>query len=132
MRGPGDSHIFVRRLNGERDKDGKRTWVMPDVPEITSIRCPGDDAARPIVENSNKDGKHRIVICTNRIDAMARNAERQALNGVRLERHALMSARAGLAMARSAIERDHNLTDEQRRDALAGIAQAEAEVRESN
>ena len=132
VRGPGDSHIFVRRLNGERDKDGKRTWVMPDVPEITSIRCPGDDAARPIVENSNKDGKHRIVICTNRIDAMARNAERQALNGVRLERHAMMSARAGLAMARSAIERDRNLTDEQRRDALAGIAQAEAEVRESN
>ena len=119
----------MRRFRAERDKDGKlHRWVMPNIPEVSSIRCPGD-GKEPLVENSVKDGKHRIVICTNRIEARAKNAERLAMIAPRFEMRGMMSARAGLAMARTAIERDRNLTDEQRRDALAGIAQAEAEVR---
>ncbi|HEU0044423.1 M56 family metallopeptidase [Sphingomonas sp.] len=116
-------------FRSEKGKDGKyQVWVPRNIPEVTSTRCPGN-ASKPVVENHNKDGRQRIVICTNRIDAMARSAERLALQDVRVEQHAMMSARTGLAMARAAIERDRNLSDEQREQALEGIAQAEAEVR---
>ena len=128
-RGPGEPpRVLLRRM--ERGKDGKSAWSDIDIPEVSSIRCPGD-ATKPVVENSRKDGKHRIVICTNRIEALTKNAERLALNSALIERNAFMSARSSLAFARTAIERDRDLSDEQRRSALEGIAQAEAEVREA-
>lgn len=129
---PGEKHVFVRRLHAERGKDGKpTTWRTMDIPEVTSVHCPGD-TAKPLVENSTKDGKRRIVICTNRIEAMSKNAERLAMNGADFERRTMLSARSSLALARNAVERDRNLSDEQRAQALAGIAQAEAEVRTTN
>ena len=129
---PGENHVFVRRLHAERGKDGKpTTWRTMDIPEVSSVHCPGD-ADKPLVENSTKHGKRRIVICTNRIEAVARNAERLAMNSADFERRTMLSARSSLALARNAVERDRNLTDEQRTQALAGIAQAEAGVRGVN
>jgi hypothetical protein len=60
---------------------------------------------------------------------MSREAERMAANSVIIRRDAMVSARANLAMARAAVERDRNLSDQQRSQALAGIAQAEAGLR---
>lgn len=125
---PGEPRVMtLRRLRTDMGKGGlARSWVV-DVPEITNATCPGD-AARPVVENSVKDGKRRIVICTNRMELMTREAERIAANSGEIERNARLTARSSLAMARSAIERDRNLSDNQRREALAGIADAEAEL----
>ena len=126
--GRGETMIVMRGKRTDRDKDGKvQTWRM-DIPEISSVNCPGD-ATKPVVENSVKDGRHRVVICTNRMEALTRNAERLAAQSAGMERQAMFSARSSLAMARRAIESDRSLGDDQRREALAGIAQAEAELR---
>ena len=125
--GPRPPGVVVRQFRADKDKDGRvRSWTVK-VPEISSGRCSGD-AAQPMIENSVRGGKHAIVICTNRIEAMTRNAERMAANGAMIERRAMFSARSSLAMARAAIENERNLSDDQRREALAGIAKAEAEL----
>lgn len=126
--GPGDHRVVMHGFRTKKGKDGHvRAWTM-DVPDVIRKDCPGD-AAAPAVENTYKDGKHRIVICTNRIERMSRDAERLAANSMIIRRDAMMNARANLAMARAAIERDRNLSDAQRSQALAGIAQAEAGLR---
>ena len=100
-------------------------------PDVIQMRCDGD-MAKPIVEDSrDKDGRRRIVVCTNRVEAAARDGERQAMNAGMTEQAARADARAGLVTARAAITRDRNLTDWQRAEALAGIAQAEAELRDA-
>lgn len=126
---PGDVRVMVRSVRTENGKDGlTRAWVV-NMPEISSINCPGD-ATGPVVENSVKGGKQRIVVCTNRIEPMTRDAERIAANSGEIERSARMTARSSLGVARAAIERDRNLSDSQRREALAGIADAEAELKD--
>jgi bla regulator protein BlaR1 len=128
---PGEPpRVMLRQFHTMKDKDGKeRRWVMPVVPEIISGNCAGD-LKRPTTERSMKNGRERIVICTNRIEALSRNAERLALDSDLMERHAMISARSGLAMARAAIERNRALSEESRREALEGIAQAEAELKD--
>ena len=117
----------VRSLRALRGMDAK--WLA-DMPKITSGRCKGDTG--PTTETTEKDGKRRVVICTNRIERIRVDGEKLALNASTIERNAMISARSSLAFARMAIERDRNLSDEQRRSALAGIAQAEAEVKGAN
>lgn len=125
---PGEHRVLMHGFQTEKGKDGKVRTFTVHVPEVTRENCPGD-AAAPVVENSHKDGKHRIVICTNRIERMSREAERLAARSVIIRRDAMTNARTNLAMARAAIERDRNLSDQQRSQALAGIAQAEAGLR---
>jgi hypothetical protein len=128
---PGDHRVFMHRFETKKGKDGRmRSWAM-NVPEVTRKDCPGD-ATAPVVERSHENGKQRIVICTNRIERMSREAERMAANSVIIRRDAMVSARANLAMARAAVERDRNLSDQQRSQALAGIAQAEAGLRKDD
>jgi bla regulator protein blaR1 len=117
---------------------GKFNWE--NMPAVISTRCKGDKG--PTTETRDKGGKKRITICTNRIEAMTKNAELQALHAEGLARNAQVlalraetmeahvrgTARASLGMARSAIERDRALSEAQRAQALAGIAQAEAEL----
>ena len=128
-RTPGQARVMtLRSVRTATDKDGRpRSWVV-DMPEIANMNCPGN-ADRPVVENSYKDGKHRVVICTNRMEAMSRNAERIAANSAGIERQAIFSARSSLAIARRSIESDRNLSAEQRAGALEGIAEAEAELK---
>jgi bla regulator protein blaR1 len=129
--GLGEHRVLMHGFRTEKGKDGKLRTVTVTVPEVVRKDCPGD-ATAPVVENVHKDGKHRIVICTNRIERMSREAERLAARSVIVRRDAMMNARANLAMARVAIERDRNLSDQQRSQALAGIAQAEAGLRKDD
>ena len=85
------------------------------------MRCSGPDDARPAVESAEEGGKRRIVICTNRIENMSGGTEGASMQ-------ARANARINLAMARAAIERDRNLSEDQKAQALAGIAQAEMEL----
>lgn len=106
-----------------RDGAGNSTSYVVDYPEVRNMNCAGNG---PATMSEGSDGHRAVIICSNRIDAMVDRAQQQA--GLS-ERHARAQARASLGLARSAIERDRNLTDDQRREALAGVAQAEAELR---
>ena len=120
--------------------DGHRfSFAFPDrefaqVPDVRHQRCGGDED-QPVVMNQQRNGRQRIIICTNRIDAMARNAARSAVNAQQIAARAEMSAfqarmtaRASLMSARAAIQRDRNLSEEQRREALEGLSEAEADL----
>lgn len=129
--------MLVKRPSGvvTSDANGRKEYRFV-VPDVRSMRCPGDDASQPTVWHQGQGDRQRIVICTNRIEAMTRNAQQMAqvtmVNAGAIEQQARISARAGLSVARTAIARDRNLTDDQRRQALAGVAQAEAELASAN
>ena len=119
---PPAPRIMVMRRGGDQT-----AWQI-DMPQVTSARCPGDDR-RPMVENRTEHGRNLIIVCTNRIEAMTNDAQMNALRAEAMARMAMGSARTNLALARSAIEGDRNLSAAQKAQALAGIAQAEAELR---
>lgn len=124
-RGADGTRIAIRTM---RQKDGKDMLLTGDVmPQVSSATCPGD-ARRPVVDERTVGDKRIIVICTNRIEAMTKVAEQLAVNNDAIEHTAMASARVNLAVARAAIERERNLTPDQRAQALAGIAQADAEL----
>ena len=109
-----------------RDPDGKeQTITVPPVPQVSERNCAGSG---PAVDDRSEGGRRRITICTNRVERMTQEAERTAANAAITEQQARRSARNGLATARAAIERDRNLTTQQRDEALQGLAQAEAEL----
>ena len=123
---PSAPRIVVMRRDGQ-DSD-QVVWRM-DAPRVVNGRCPGDQA-QPMVENRSENGRPFILVCTNRIEAMERGARIDVVRTEALARAAAGTARTNLALARTAIERDRNLTPQQRTQALAGIAQAEAELRD--
>lgn len=124
--------------------DGPRfTMVTP--PDITSRACvdgPDGGPRQFVLQREGKD-RHVTIICRNRIDAAARegarrgqelaqNAEFRADIARRQARNGRVTAFASIRTARASIAADRNLTDDQRREALAGLADAEAELRSSN
>jgi bla regulator protein BlaR1 len=112
-----------------RDKDGKehvQNWTMP---EISSRDCAGQAGDKEVVINEVTDGKRRIVICNNRIQAAAARGAALAGNNAEIRRTALEGALTGLRAARSTIQNNAGMTNDQRRDALKGIEQGLAEVR---
>ena len=120
--------MIQQRPNGfvTRSPDGRPVRFNIVTPDVRNADCPGDSG--PATIQTQKRGRQTIVVCQNRIRAMTVFADRFTANAGEIERGARLSARSGLAVARTAIETDRNLTDEQRRDALAGIADAEAEL----
>lgn len=110
-----------------RDKDGKVTTEdfqgMADIPEVSSLDC--DDKQgdpKQMVWHGDKGGKKIIVICKNRIERVAAEGARVAANSKDIERHAYMSALAGLRSARS------NMSGKNNAEAVKAIDEAIAEV----
>ena len=99
--------------------------MPPGAPEVSSRTCTPDG---PTVEHSEHNGRHRIVICTNRIEAQARAGAEVAVNAGKIERDARASALAGLRAARASIAANRDMGDEARRGALEGIDEAMVEV----
>ncbi|WP_425229385.1 M56 family metallopeptidase [Sphingomonas sp.] len=99
---------------------------IPPIPEVSSANCRD---AGPMVETSEHRGRQRIVICRNRVERQAREGAELAANADTIERQARASALAGVERARVSIEADRNLTAEQKREALAGLDEALAELR---
>ncbi len=102
-----------------RTRDGKevRAYAWAAAPRVIHGACEGKDGSFTI-QDKDKDGRQRIMICENRI----------ASHAASLARFGQMRALEGLKVGRAAIEANRNLTDEQRTHALAGIDQARASI----
>lgn len=127
-------------------RDGRvvaeRTFVVPDVasivaraPSVYSQTCDRGsadrgkpDRSKEVVVHTTRDGKSVMIVCTDRIDRMAREATQLASNSADIERNALASARDALRSSRAAIEADRAMTDADKAQALAGLKQAQAEL----
>ncbi len=116
-----------------RDSDGRREMVVCRN-RIEAAAATAQAQARRALAEADTQGRFA--------EQQARMAEQQAAMAERqaamAERNAAYSRRAGLsqglasiATARRSIESNRNLTDQQRRDALAGLDDAARELRES-
>ncbi|MGP7795167.1 M56 family metallopeptidase [Sphingomonas sp. CLY1604] len=154
-------HVVVKRV----DKDGKVSTytsstdgrfddaaiqAMVDrslkmAPEVRERRCVDgrDGAARELVVNSEAGGKRMMVICTNRIEAMASsgaaaaahadamrvNASAMRINAEAIRRNAMATALASVAASRADIAANRAMADADRTKALAEMDAAMAELR---
>lgn len=117
-----------------RDKDGTvRTDTLDgeptriDMPDIRSGTCtPGSDKDMTISEV--KDGKTRIIICTDRIEKVATEGAAAAANSGEMQKNAMKTALAGLQTARASITGNKEMSEAQRAEALKGIDEAIVEV----
>lgn len=119
---------------------------MKDMPQISSRKCDDSDAPGSTVIN-RKDGDKKItIICTNRIERMAMNAQRDAMkaqreamaahgiamrehgNALFIERRATASALDGLRSARRSIDGNAAMSAEAKAGALKGIDEAIREL----
>ena len=118
------------------DKDGRVTTQgggadLTDVPDVSSINCKEGDDGRPVIQD-DKTGRRRIIICRNRAQRLASEGAVVAANAQDLARGSLAHALTSLRLSRPSIATNPNLTDAQRRSALAGIDQAIAELAADN
>ena len=120
-----------------RDKDGKVTTEdfagvppTPEIPEISSNNCPDDGERHQMVLNEKRDGKRVIIICTNRIERMAREGAAMAANAKDIERNAYRSALAGLRSAQERMRADTRMGEDARKEAIQAIDQSIKEIEE--
>jgi len=118
--------MVIVRADGTRDE-----IAMPDpeairasIPDIRDGKC-GTGEGKPSVEHRSEAGKKIMIICTDRIEMAAADAERIAMRSKRL---GLDSARMGLRMARRSLESETDMTADERAKALKGIDEAMAEL----
>ncbi|MDQ2892067.1 MAG: hypothetical protein M3R64_03105, partial [Pseudomonadota bacterium] len=115
----------------DADADAMVARALAQALEVSERTCPnsavGDE--RRLVLHAEKGTKKIMVICTNRIEAVAANAARTQANAADIQRHAMQTALASIDTARASITADRNLTEAQRKKALAGLDQAVAEMR---
>lgn len=118
-----------------RDRDGKVTNEdfegvppIPEVPEISSKNCPGDGERHQMVLNEKRHGKRVIIICTNRIERVAREGAAMAANAKDIERNAYRSALAGLRSAQERMRSDTRMGEEARKEAVLAIDQSIKEL----
>lgn len=117
-----------------RDKDGKvrtetidRDSTLADIPEISEKVCSGEPA-KAMVVNEVKDGKRRIIICSNRIEKAAADGAAMAANSIAVQKNAMQAALSGLQSARAGIAGNKDMSEAQRAEALKGIDEAIVEV----
>jgi bla regulator protein BlaR1 len=142
-----DDGKTVRRVRVvTRGKDGKlhteeydSMAALRDIPEVSSANCSGGGDRQEMVINKRDGDKHKIIICNNRIERVAREgaetgaraaalaargaalAANDAVNSREIERRAYRSALSGLRSARANMARNLNLSGEARSDALESI-----------
>lgn len=104
---------------------------MPPIPIVRSEAC-GTAKADTRTSITTIDGKTRkqvTIICTDRIEHMARRAALSAEAATRMAKVNTTIALASIENARSSITRDRNLSEDARRDALKGLDQATVELK---
>ncbi len=97
--------------------------AMPGVPDVSSQNC-ADGGDKQLVLNDVKDGKRRMVICTNRITRISTDAAAAANSGLEMKRNALQTAIASLRATRASMAANASMPTE----ALKGIDEAIKEV----
>lgn len=127
-----------------RDKDGKMTTedfrgmgAMPPMPpmrpmpEISSRNCPGDGQRHETVINEKKGDKRIIIICTNRIEKIAREGAAMAARSKDIERNAYRSALEGLRNAQARMRSDQAMGEVARNEAIRAIDEAIRDMEEN-
>lgn len=121
-------------------QDGKQQEItMPDmvaiqasIPEIRNGSCGKGNAST--VEHRDEGGKQVMIICSDRIAAMSASAAQMAMHGkamaMNTKQMAMNSALMSLQHARRTIEVQSSLSPRQRAEALKGIDEALAELRD--
>jgi bla regulator protein blaR1 len=121
-------------------RDGTRREVdMPDmaaiqasIPEIRNGTCGKGTAST--VEHRTEGNKQVMIICGDRIAAMSANATQMAMHSkamaMNTKQMAMNSALMSLQHARRTIEMQSSLSPQQRAEALKGIDEALAELRD--
>lgn len=101
---------------------------VPPMPQISSRSCGprGPDGTMVIRERSA--GQKRIILCTDRIAAAAAKGAAMAANSKDIERNAYRHALDGLRRSRASVMRAAAMTAAERKEALAGIDTAIAEL----
>lgn len=111
--------------------------VMPPIPMVRSETCgtAGSDVRTSYTING-RTKQQVTVICTDRIERMARQAAlssaqaaRTAVDAKHMAGQNMAIALASIATARNSIMADRNLSDEARRDALQGLNEATEELK---
>jgi len=142
------TRIIIRTKDGKvetidsegEDVDAVLARALPDrkirvmVPQVIDGKCAGDDE-KPVVKNERQDGKHIVIICRNRIERLAGDAERRAadarivmLRSGEIERAARRSALDSVRAARESILANRDMSEASRTAALKGIDEAIAEL----
>jgi bla regulator protein BlaR1 len=122
------------------DIEAEIARVLPEskikimTPEVIERNCANVDG-KPVVKQEDRDGKHIMIVCRNRIERMANDAKRHAeraeivmLRSGDIERDARRSALDGVRAARDSILANRDMSDASRAAALKGIDQAIAEL----
>ena len=117
------------------DKDGKMTTedfpgmsALANMPEVKSASCPGDGDSHQTVLHPQRGDKKIVIICTNRIEKLAREGEALAANSKEIERNAYQSALAGLRAARDHMRADRSMQEDARKAAMQAMEESIKEV----
>jgi len=120
----------IRKMVIVRSDGSKDEVAMPDmdairmsIPEIRDGKC--GKGGPQTVEHRQDGDKKIMIICTDRIEFAAADAQRMAM---RHKTMGLESARMGLRMARRSLENETDMTADERAKALKGIDEAMAEL----
>ncbi|PZQ60071.1 MAG: peptidase M56 [Sphingomonas taxi] len=105
--------------------------IPATVAQVVEHNCGGTASGeRQMVVSTGTGASRTTVICTDRIERVAAEGARAAVDARRIERQSLRTALSGLQSARAGMVGNPHLSDEQRRHALAGIDEALADLRE--
>ncbi|WP_294332639.1 M56 family metallopeptidase [uncultured Sphingomonas sp.] len=121
-------------------KDGTRQEItMPDMPDMAALQASLPEirngscgkGTSPTVEHRTEGNKQIMIICSDRIAAMsAMHADQSAKLAAMSKNMAMKSALMSLQHARRTIEAQSSLSPSQRAEALKGIDEALAELRD--
>ncbi|MDF7775210.1 M56 family metallopeptidase [Sphingomonas sp. AOB5] len=130
----GKKRVVMIRHDGERTEVPTEAEIMAMIPDVQSGNCKEGEGGEAMVVHPKPgpDGKQKITVCVNRIrvasgEARVRAGEARVM-AFQARETGLRSALIGLRHARTTIERDTNLTADQKRDALKGIDSAISEI----
>ncbi len=100
-------------------------------PEVTERSCTNgrDGGPKEIVVHATKGEKRTMVICTNRIESMVSAGGAAAVNVEQIRRNAMETALASVQASRASIAGDRDMNDADRKEALAEMDAAVAELR---
>lgn len=121
----------MARLSANTERlaaDAERMAATIRVPEIKEMRCGGAGPTSYSVATAGGRSISRTVICTDRIERAASEGARAAAKAGQTRAFAMATARSSIRTARVAIQAEPSLTEADRREALANLDQAMAEV----
>lgn len=101
---------------------------VPPIPHIVSKTCGTRGKVETMVITDRHAGGQRIIVCTDRIAAVAAKGAEIAVNSKDMQRSAYANALDGLRASRARMIAVDDMTDTERHAALAGIDTAIAEL----